>query len=248
LRFSAFFACAAAAAFAGCGALNTPGINANTAEIRFVNGSPDQGALDLDISGAAVAADIPYRELSAYTPIAPGTYTIAAAPTGTTTALAGATSTSVVLSQNRNYTVVVGGSTSGTRLLCVFTEPIFATATGSAVVSFHDCSPGSGAAIAVGTFAIASGVTTQIGATLGINQSTGAQPVPASAANTGTGIYAISPTTAQLLPATVDVNDTQNFLPFTGSAGETDLNLSAYVVDGTGGGATTTIVGSFDPN
>lgn len=250
MRYSPLYACALLVALAGCGggigAANN--INPTTAEIRFVNGAPDQGALDLDVSGTAIAAGIPVHALSAYTPIAAGTYTLAAAPTGTTAALPGATTTGVSFTAGLNYTVVVGGSNSTDRLLCVFPEPLFATATNAAVVNFHNCSPGSPSPMAVGTFTISTGVLQQIGPPINIKLTSGAQAVQASAATTGTGIYAINPSVAQLLPSSLDTNDVNNFLPFTGAGGEEDLNLSAYIVDGTTTPGTTAIVGSFDGN
>jgi hypothetical protein len=249
LRYLPLFACALAAALAGCGGgLGTTNVNPTTANVRFVNGSPDQPALALVASGTAITATIPFGELSAYTPIASGTYTLSAAATGTT-ALPGTTTTGVSFTAGLNYTIVVGGSMSSDRLLCVFPEPLYATATNAAIVKFHDCSPGSISPMAVGTFTSANpAVETQLGPPIELKLTSGAQSVQVSSATTGTGIYAISPSVAQLLPSSLDTNDVNNFLPFTGSAGEEDLNLSAYIVDGTTAPNTTRIIGIFDGN
>jgi hypothetical protein len=250
LRYSPFFGCALAAVLAGCGGgLGTTNVNPTTANVRFVNGSPDQPALALVASGTAITATIPFGELSAYTPIASGTYTLSAAATGTT-ALPGTTTTGVSFTAGLNYTIVAGGSMSSDRLLCVFPEPLYATATNAAVVNFHDCSPGSTSPIAVGTFTIANpAVESQLGPPIMFKLTSGAQSVQQPAGGTtGTGIYANSPSVAQLLPSSLDTNDVNNFLPFTGAGGEEDLNLSAYIVDGTTAAGTTRIIGVFDGN
>jgi hypothetical protein len=104
---------------------SNPVVSATQARVRFVQLSPTAGAVDLFITapGADVAAatptltNVPYRGVSSYLLLAPGTYQIRAVPTGTPPANRAASVTvnlaSLALAGSNARTIVAADNTSG---------------------------------------------------------------------------------------------------------------------------------------
>jgi hypothetical protein len=245
-------------ALAGCGGASAPnGASGGSAYVRFLNGSPDQTAIDFDLpAGTRYIPDLNFKALTTYQSIAAGTYSVGATPVGSPNALTytvdGTQYTTVnntfVVTANHRYSVVLGGSRTNLNLtLCIFDESLFTTASTAAAVQFNNCSPTNSSV--VGTIAVGyypytnSTVGTPVLITsLSDTTTSGITALPASAAN-GIGFYAASPTSGSLLPVQLDANDTTNALPFV-----SDNNVSIFVLDGPIGGSTLTMVGAIDPN
>jgi hypothetical protein len=104
---------------------SNPVVSATQARVRFVQLSPTAGAVDLFITapGADLAAatptltNVPYRGVSSYLLLAPGTYQIRAVPTGTPPANRAASVTvnlaSLALAGSNARTIVAADNTSG---------------------------------------------------------------------------------------------------------------------------------------
>jgi hypothetical protein len=259
VRFRLLATLFAVAALAGCGGSSAPaGSVTGSAYIRFLNGSPDQTAVDFDLpAGTRYSPDLNYGVLTAYQTINAGTYSVGATPVGSTNAITytidGVVSTAVdnslVVAANHRYTVVLGGSKTNSNLqLCIFDEPLYKTGSTSAAVQFNNCSPtfssSTTGTIAVGYYSYANSVvgTPVLLTSIALAVNSGSYPLPASAAN-GIGFYANGPTIGSILPKNIDANDTTNALPFV-----SDQNASIFVLDGPIGGTTLKLVGAFDPD
>jgi len=255
-RFLATFF--AVVALAGCGGSSAPtGSASGSAYVRFLNGSPDQPAIDFDLpAGTRYIPDLNYKALTAYQTIAVGTYSVGATAVGSPNALTftsggvvyPAENNSFVVQANHRYTVVLGGSKTNLNLgVCIFDEQLFTTASTRAAVQFNNCSPTNSSTvgtIAVGYFPYTNSTAGSpvLITNLSYQSGSGISLLPTSAAN-GIGLYAVAPGTGTILPVNLDANDTTNALPFV-----SDQNASIFVLDGPIGGSTLTMIGAFDPN
>jgi hypothetical protein len=239
-----------ACALAGCGgsAATSTGVTGN-AEVRFLHGSPDQPAIDWDLpAGTAVVSGQQFKTITAYQSIAAGTYSVGATPHGSTTLIQPPTgNNNLSLQANHRYTIVLGGSAADLdQQLCIFDEPLFTTATGTAAVQFNNCTPTNSGLVGTETVGYyppgtpASSVA--LGNGISFAQNSGIFTLPSSAAS-GVGFYTGSPTEGSLLPVQLDSTNTTNALPFVN-----DQNVSVFILDGPIGGSTLTLVGALDPN
>lgn len=258
MRFRLLATLFAVVAFAGCGGASAPnGSSGGSAYVRFLNGSPDQTAIDFDLpAGTRYVPDLNFKALTAYQTIATGTYSVGATAVGSPNALTvtvdgqvyPAENNDFVVQANHRYSVVLGGSRTNSNLtLCIFDESLFTTASTAAAVQFNNCSPTNSSVvgtIAVGYYPYTNSTagTPVLITSLSDETSSGITALPASAAN-GVGFYAASPTSGSLLPVQLDPNDTTNALPFV-----SDNNVSVFVLDGPIGGSTLTMVGAIDPD
>ncbi len=169
--FASLIVAALALSLASCGGggSSTPNTS-GTASVRFINGSPDAGNIDVLVNGKVVASNIAYGQITAY-----GTLTVGTSPlpqvafvkTGTTTNIFPSNGTTPQTFQlgaapSSKLTVVVEGRASliGALGLQVgaFVEPTVTPGSGLYAVVFHHASPAASAAspngILVGTVAL----------------------------------------------------------------------------------------------
>ena len=96
-------------ALAGCGQVNGSS-TASYAQLRVVDTSPTAGALDMYLGTTALTYNIGFGSVVAYTPVAPGSYTISAHMAGGKSVV---TSGSGSLVAGTQYTVLIGDTASG---------------------------------------------------------------------------------------------------------------------------------------
>lgn len=136
--------------------LTTIGTTTALSAIRFLNGSPDAGTIDVYVqtstatpSGTPAGAALPYGKMSAYANYNTQVYTIVATAAGTATAQK-VSCTTPTLVQNTRYTIVIAGkaaSTGATGLQCqVFAETLYSLPAGQFQLAFHHASPALNAA------------------------------------------------------------------------------------------------------
>ncbi|HTX03033.1 MAG TPA: DUF4397 domain-containing protein [Candidatus Acidoferrales bacterium] len=150
----------ASCAGGGSTAPNTSG----KANIRFINGSPDAGNIDVLVNGKVVASNIAYTQITAYTSLTVGTNPlpqVAFVKTGTTTNIFPSNGTTPQTFQlgaavNSKLTVVLEGRASlvGSLGLQVgaFVEPTLTTPSSEYSVVFHHASPAAAAASPYGVY------------------------------------------------------------------------------------------------
>jgi len=209
----------AAFALSACGGGGTTsGITSGTAQVRFINGSPDVGAIDVIINGHVVATAIAYRTITPYQSIQVGTNPlpqVAFVKTGTqvnifpSLASGQAQTFQLGTAPGTNLSIVIEGRTnvvgSAGLNLGAFIEPTIAnTIAGTYAVVFHHASPSAALAspngLDVGSVTLASApVYTRLGQML-FSSSTGSTQSffgvtnqPAVVGPPGIGFY-IAPT------------------------------------------------------
>ena len=230
--------------------------------VRFVNASPDAGAVDVAIGVAgspnftnvSYAGTGPTAGFSNYTPFNAPTQNIYvyAAGQDTTPLSVGTTSISVV-PNGRNTIVLVGEKANGTLHLVDFTEHLFRTASGAASVAFHDASPRAGSTpYSVGYYPITAPTQlTSIGTIVyPSNQPTFQEGISSAIAQAGVGFYAQGGgNKLTITPSQVDPNNTGNVMPFAfNGSTNADQNFSIYMIDGSSSTHTPILVGIFDPD
>jgi hypothetical protein len=261
VRFRSLATFFAVVVLAGCGGASSPPSGAaGTGYVRFLNGSPDQPAVDFDLpAGTRYVPDLNYKSLTAYRAISANTYTVAPTKVNSINALTytvdgvpySTGNNAFTVAANHRYSVVLGGSVTNEDLtLCIFDEGLFSTASTAAAVQFNNCSPTNSSAtgtITAGYYPInsptaASAVSL---ATLADTTTSGVLALPASVASNGIGFYAVTPVAAgdTITPAEIDGSDTGNTLPYS-----TDQNASIFILDGPIGGNAISLVGAFDPD
>lgn len=143
-------------ALSACGGGGTTsGTTSGAANIRFINGSPDVGAIDVIVNGKAVVSALAYRTISPYQSIQVGTNPlpqVAFVKTGTQTNIfpsqAGGAAQTFQLgtAPGSNLSIVIEGRAnvvgSAGLNLGAFIEPVITNSvTGSYSVVFHHASP-----------------------------------------------------------------------------------------------------------
>jgi uncharacterized protein DUF4397 len=153
LRRLGFVCAIGASLLAACGSNNLLGTTnvATQSAIRFINGSPNLGKVDVYINGtgsAASATALDYGIATTLSFVNSQSYTVTVTPAGNkaTTSLACVTPS---LGANTRYTVVIAGESGGTGnavLQCqVFPETIYSLPAGSFQLALHNASPALGA-------------------------------------------------------------------------------------------------------
>ena len=170
-------------ALSACGGGGTTsGTTSGAANIRFINGSPDVGAIDVIVNGKAVITALGYRTISPYQSLQVGTNPlpqVAFVKTGTQTNIFPSTSGGAAqtfqlgTAPGSNLSIVIEGRAnvvgSAGLNLGAFIEPaIVNTTTGTWAVVFHHASPSAALAapngLDVGTVTIGSSpVYTRLG-------------------------------------------------------------------------------------
>ena len=109
VRQAARFTAAAAivGTLAGCQGIAG---SASLSQVRIIDASPDAPGLDIYQGSDALAYNLGLGTITSYVPIAPGTYTTAAASAGTRQVLSSSKATFAASSQ---YTVLIGNSAAG---------------------------------------------------------------------------------------------------------------------------------------
>ena len=106
--------------------------------IRLFHASPNAPAVDVYANGNLIVADLTYKELSPYLPVAPGNYNITVYPSGEMTNPV--INTPVSIAENTIFNVAVIGTLPDISLFPI-QEPITAQYSGSACVRFIHLSP-----------------------------------------------------------------------------------------------------------
>lgn len=259
---------------AGCGggsASNPFSPSASNGYFRFVNGSADAGAVDVYVDGALLKSDVAYGGITAYVEYKAGAHTIAIDQTGTKTAIANVSTSSLSQSVNGGQyvsLVLVGEEhpvvTTDTPNLLAFNDQVYDTPSGGAAVDFHDAANVTGSATT--QFSISNSTGNQnLGSAVNVGIETQPVGIPSSFVGSGTTAVTFTATpsstgipAATLQPSTIDPQGcAANTLPCNSG------NLSVYFIDGpaasttpapapypTGVSATqqATMVGIFDAN
>ncbi len=164
--FASLIVVALALSLASCGGGGSTAPNTSgTASIRFINGSPDVGNIDVLVNGKVVASNIAYAQITAYTTSTVGTTPlpqVAFVKTGTTTNVFPSNGTTPQTFQlgaavNSKVTIVLEGRAAliGSLGLQVgaFVEPTITTPpSGQYAVVFHHASPAASLAAPNGVY------------------------------------------------------------------------------------------------
>jgi hypothetical protein len=161
--FASLIVAALALSLASCGGGGSTAPNTSgTASIRFINGSPDAGNIDVLVSGKVVASNVAYGQITAFTSLTVGTSPlpqVAFVKTGTTTNIFPSNGTTPQTFQlgaavNSKLTVVLEGRAAliGALGLQVgaFVEPTITPSGSLYAVVFHHASPAASAASPTG--------------------------------------------------------------------------------------------------
>jgi Domain of unknown function (DUF4397) len=158
LRRFAFVCAIGACILAACGNNNLLGTTTATqSAIRFINGSPDLGPVDIYLNGTgstATTTGLAYKSATTLYYQNSQSYTVTVTPTGSKTASIACGTPS--LAANTRYTVVIAGkatpnSTPNDGLQCqIFAETIYSLPVGQFQLAFHNASPALAAAAPVG--------------------------------------------------------------------------------------------------
>ncbi len=273
----AILSLASLASLAACGggSSGTSTALSETAQLRFLNGSPDAGSLDIHLgtnTGGtfATGTGLAYGQFTTFQN--EPTVSLSIVATG-----AGATNTVVScnlpqLRNNQRYTVVIagkvangGGTPTGSQ--CQFFQEIpFTTPAGQASVTAHHASPAAAAAgaatVTFGTFTppgsnyTSAGTATFAPATGGATgQGTAVNVIiPAQTSGTGVGFYVAPPNTPPTT-SSATVLPSQGQAGNAGTSGAADtsnflpyqslINFDVYAIDGQNG-KLVQLVGAFD--
>ncbi len=230
------------ATLTGCGGSSSsvPGFGTNNGFIRFVNGSPDTGAVDVIVDGNKVnTSPLAYGGITAYQSLsATGTHTLTIDVAGTSTPVASFSNQSVAANGGTYTSLVISGSqhpvNSGDTLnLLKFNDTAYASAT-NGNVNFHNAASaiaGTQPSVNFGWFVATSPTTNQqLGNSQPVGGVTGPQALPTNAAASASiGFYAVSATSGgyTILPSAIDATGcATNKYPCNSG------NLSLYLIDG----------------
>lgn len=108
------------------------------ARVRAVHASPDAPAVDILVNGGVAFANVPFRAISDYAMLPPGTYNIQVVPAGATTPVV--IDADVTVEAGKDYTVAATGLLASIAPL-VLVDDNSAPATGNAHVRFIHLSP-----------------------------------------------------------------------------------------------------------
>jgi Domain of unknown function (DUF4397) len=221
----------------GSSGSSVPGFGTQNGFFRFVNGSPDAGAVDVYVDGQKLntSASVAYGTITAYNQYKVGSHQITINAAGTQTALTLSGGTSQGVNGGQYVSLVLTGEvhpgSGGTALnLVPYSDTVYSTPTGGMAVNIHNASPALGATT-FGYYYINTPSTTQTIGTNPVNVGSETQPqgIPSSAlsATIAVGFYANSPATISIMPSQVDsAGCAANTLPCNTG------NLSLYLIDG----------------
>ena len=154
-----------AACNGGGGSVLGSNVAGTQAQVRFVNGSPDAGTVDVYLTATGAtrsttpsAASIAYGEASAFFAEQTVASQVTVYPTGTTTSDLGGICSVPQLSNNNIYTIVLAGSGSGAHCL-IYDDAAYSA---QPAVRFHNASPNATAALFYGESAAPMTVGAQV--------------------------------------------------------------------------------------
>jgi hypothetical protein len=229
------------------------------AQIRFINGSPDTGAVDVAVGdpNRIIFSNVVYDSITAYVSYSDrSTPDIYVYRHNTQTLIGGhvqndgnLATASVTLGANTRDTIaLVGYNAASTVAAITFQEHIFNTDRSFGAVQFHQAATGLGTtSIDVGYYPIASPASrTSIGSVVYGQPPVAIEPLPNPPTGTGIGFYVLG-AQQTIAPSQVDATDTLNVMPISGAAQYNDQNLSIYAIDSTGT-PNYRLLGAFDPD
>lgn len=229
------------------------------AEIRFINGSPDAGAVDVAVGDPTriIFSNVVYDSVSGYVSYSDrSTPDIYVYRHNTQTLIGGhvqndgnLATANVTLGVNARDTIaLVGYNAASTVAAIMFQEHIFNTDRSFGAVQFHQAATGLGtASIDVGYYPTASPASrTSIGSVVYGQPPAAMEPLPNPPTGTGIGFYVLGGQQT-ITPSQVDATDTLNVMPISGAAQYNDQNLSVYVIDSSGT-PNYRLLGVFDPD
>jgi hypothetical protein len=228
---------------AGCGGgggSNPLNLTPSSGYFRFVNGSADSGAVDVYVDGTKINTNpVAYGQMTAYDKFKAGSHTIAVDVAGTSTAVAGLSSTALTQSVNgAQYVslVLVGEQhpTVGTDTpnLLAFTDELYDTPTGGAAVDYHNAAPVTGSATT--QFGISSSTGTQnLGAALSVGGATQPTGIPTTFVGSNIAVtFTATPSNTAIPAATLMPSEVDSTGCATNTLPCNSANLSLYYIDG----------------
>jgi hypothetical protein len=229
------------------------------AEIRFLNGSPDTGAVDIAVGdpNRIVFSNVVYDSITAYVQYgdrsSPDVYVY---QHNSQTLIGGhvqndgnlATANVTLGANTRDTIVLVGYNATASVAAIKFQEHIFATDSSFGAVQFHQAATGLGtASIDAGYYATASPATRiSIGTVVYGQPPLAIEPLPNPPTGTGIGFY-VRGGQETVTPSQVDATDSVNVMPVAGAAQFNDQNLSVYLID-SAAAPNYRILAVFDPD
>ena len=213
------------------------------ADIRFLNGSPDTGAVDVAVGDPdrIVFSNVAYGAITAYVH-----YTDRSSPDvyvyqhNSRTLIGGhvqndgnlATANVTLGVSTRDTIVLVGYNATASVAAIKFQEHIFGTDRSFGAVQFHQAATGLGtASIDAGYYPVASpAARTSIGTVVYGQPPLTMEPLPNPPTGTGIGFY-VRGGQQTVTPSQVDATDSANVMPVAGAAQFNDQNLSVYLID-----------------
>jgi hypothetical protein len=213
------------------------------AEIRFLNGSPDTGAVDVAVGdpNRIVFSNVVYGSITAYVQYSdrssPDVYVY---QHNSQTLIGGhvqndgnLATANVTLGVSTRDTIVLAGYNATASVAAIkFQEHIFGTDRSFGAVQFHQAATGLGtASIDAGYYAAASpAARTSLGTVVYGQPPLVTEPLPNPPTGTGIGFY-VRGGQATVTPSQVDATDSANVMPVAGAAQFNDQNLSVYLID-----------------
>lgn len=263
LRRLGFLCAVGAVVLSGCNSGNNIiSTTTPTSAIRFLNGSPDVGTVDVYLtaaSGTPSATALVYGALNVYADLTSKAYTVIVTATGAPTSTK-LTCTVPALAANTRYTVVIAGKVAGgataTGLQCqVFAETVYSLPANQFQLAVHHASPGANAA-GISTFSfglysagttnyqIPSGTATFVstltsGAAVGVATNALVQAVQTAP---GLGVYASTQTGTAPTTVLATTTPSQATVGLSGATGaENFANFMPYTTTSLTTGVVTTV-------
>ena len=149
LRRLGFLCAVGAVVFTGCNSSqNLLTTTTNTSAVRFLNGSPDLGNVDVyttTATGTPIAAALAYATLNSYSDLTSKAYTVIVTAAGSPSTQK-LTCALQALTANVRYTIVIAGKVAAgpaaTGLQCqVFAETVYSLPVSQFQMGFHHASP-----------------------------------------------------------------------------------------------------------
>ena len=237
------FAAITAMSLAGCngGSSSIPGFGTNNGFVRFVNGSPDIGAIDVLIDGNKInTSPLAYGQVTAYQQLSStGSHAVTINVSGTGTSVGNIADKPIGANGSTYTSFVLAGelhpvNPADTPNLLQFTDTTYSSST-NGNVNFHNAAPvltSSQPSVNFGWYVSTAPTTfTQLGTSEAVGGVTGPQPLSANApASAGVGFYAVSASgtgAITTLPSNIDPTGcATNKYPCNSG------NLSLYLIDG----------------
>jgi hypothetical protein len=214
---------------------SSPFFPSNTSYVRVAHGSPDAGAIDVQIDGSTVKSDMVYGTMSSYVSLKTGAHALNVYRSGDDSGKP-IVSTNFSVNSGQDTTVVITGerrpsySSASNLALQAFTEEPYSTPNGGGAIDFHHAAPIVAGGLHLTRLGFGYSLNTSPGNNaLGLPQSyggsTGPQGLPSSALNVAITLYGRKYDAFTITPGDAMTGCTG--IPCSGQS-----NLSLYLIDG----------------